>query len=274
MAQQVETRFQHLLVETSPEGVRTLTLNRPERLNAVNVALSEELPRAVEEAESDDAVRALVITGAGKGFCAGLDLSPENIGATMATLVAGRQARLDDLGWVGRWVLALANCNVPVIAAINGPAAGAGLGLALAADIRLMSASASITTGFIRRGLSPDTGVSYFLPRLIGASRAADLILTGRNVTAEEAERIGLVSRVFPADGFTQAIAQYAAQIAGGPPVALTFSKRLLRASLDRDLGTQLRAELQSIRTCFATQDVGEALAAFNEKRPPRFTGE
>src|SRR5262245_25904813 len=110
MAQQVETRYQHLLVETTPEGVRTLTLNRPERLNAVNVALSEELPRAVAEAASDDAVRVLVLTGAGKGFCAGLDLSPENIGATMETLVAGRHARLDDLGWVGRWVLAVASC--------------------------------------------------------------------------------------------------------------------------------------------------------------------
>jgi 2-(1,2-epoxy-1,2-dihydrophenyl)acetyl-CoA isomerase len=274
MAQQVETRYQHILVETTPEGVRTLTLNRPERLNAVNVALSEELPSAVAEAANDDAVRVLVLTGAGKGFCAGLDLSPENIGATMATLVAGRQARLDDLGWVGRWVLAVASCNVPVIAAINGPAAGAGLGLALAADIRLMSAGATVTTGYIRRALCPDAGVTYHLPRLIGASRAADLILTGRDISAEEAERIGLVSRVFPAEGFGQAVAAYAAQIASGPPVALALSKRLLRASPESDLVPQLRAELQSIRTCFATNDVGEALAAFQAKRPPRFTGE
>src|SRR6478672_5941478 len=113
MAQQVETRYEHLLVETTPDGVRTITLNRPARLNAVNVALSEELPRAVEEAGSDEAVRALVLTGAGRGFCAGLDLGPENIAATMSTLVAGRKARLDDLGWVGHWVLALTGCNVP-----------------------------------------------------------------------------------------------------------------------------------------------------------------
>jgi 2-(1,2-epoxy-1,2-dihydrophenyl)acetyl-CoA isomerase len=191
----------------------------------------------------------------------------------MAALNESRQARLDDLGWVGRWVLAVTRCTVPVIAAINGPAAGAGLGLALAADIRLMSDAATVTTGYVRRGLCPDAGVTYMLPRLVGAARAGDLILTARDLDAAEAERIGLVSQVLPAEGFAAAVADYAARLAAGPPVALALAKRLLVASPDTDLVAQLRDEVHCIRVCFATQDVPEAMAAFREKRAPRFTG-
>ena len=266
--------YEHILVETTPEGVRTLVLNRPERLNAVNVALSAELPHAVAEAGADDAVRVLVLTGAGRAFCAGLDLDPANLGRWLEQQAAGRTARLDELEWVGRWVLALVNCPKPVVAAINGPAAGAGLGLALAADIRLMSAVAVVTTGYARRGLSPDAGVSYFLPRLVGMSRAADLTLTARDLSAEGAERIGLVSQVLPAAGFAESVADYAARLAAGPPIALTLSKRLLVASPDSTLPDQLRRELGAIRTCFSTDDLQEALRAFAEKRPPRFTGQ
>jgi 2-(1,2-epoxy-1,2-dihydrophenyl)acetyl-CoA isomerase len=265
--------YRHILVETTPEGVRTLTLNRPDRLNAVNVALSEELPPAMAEAAADDAVRVVVITGAGRGFCAGLDLDPANIGAWMARQAESRSARLDELEWVGRWVLSLVECQKPVIAAINGPAAGAGLGLALAADIRLMSAAATVTTGYVRRGLCPDAGVSYFLPRIVGLSRAADLVLTARDVPAEEAERIGLVSRVLPVEGFRAAVAEYAAGLAVGAPVALALSKRLVATSLDAELDDQLRKEYASIRMCFTTEDVQEALRAFGEKRAPRFVG-
>jgi 2-(1,2-epoxy-1,2-dihydrophenyl)acetyl-CoA isomerase len=265
--------YQHILVETTPDGVRTLTLNRPERLNAVNVVLADELPRAVAEAGADDAVRVLVITGAGRAFCAGLDLDPANLGAWLNDQGATRAARLDDLEWVGRWALALVECPKPVIAALNGVATGAGLGLALAADIRLISAAATLNTGYARRGLSPDAGVSYFLPRLVGLSRAADLVFTARDVAAEEAERIGLVSRVLPAEDFAAQVADYAAGLAAGPPLALTLSKRLLASSTDTALVPQLKRELSAIRTCFTTDDLQEALHAFAEKRPPRFTG-
>jgi 2-(1,2-epoxy-1,2-dihydrophenyl)acetyl-CoA isomerase len=169
--------------------------------------------------------------------------------------------------------LAIVNCDKPVIAAINGAAAGAGLGLALAADIRLLNVEAVVTTGYLRRGLAPDAGVSYFLPRLIGTSRANELILTARNINSEEAERIGLVSRVLPAEGFQEAVANYAAELAAGPPVALTLTKRLLVASPDTDLHTQLRSELAAIEKCFATEDVNEAMRAFSEKRKPNFKG-
>lgn len=265
--------YRHLLVETTPQGVRTITLNRPEKLNAINHRLSNELPAAIEQASHDDSVRLLVITGAGRGFCAGLDLDPTALAEHRAAGNESRAERLDDLGWVGRMALALVNNDKPVIAAINGPAAGAGLGLALGADIRLVSAKAVVTTGYIRRGLAPDAGVSYFLPRLVGLSRATELILTARDINAEEAERIGLASKILPAENFAGEVAEYAAQLAYGPPVALTLTKRLLAASLDRDLPTQLKSEYAAILKCFQTEDVGEAMRAFLEKRPPNFKG-
>ena len=265
--------FTHLQIETTSQGVRTITLNRPEKLNAINDRLSNEIPAALEAASHDDAVRVIVVTGAGRGFCAGLDLDPAALAEHQAALNNSRTERLDELGWVGRMALALVNSDKPVIAAINGPAAGAGLGLALGADIRLISEKAVVTTGYIRRGLAPDAGVSYFLPRLVGLSRATELILTARDIAADEAERIGLVSKVLPAENFAAAVAAYAAQLAGGPPIALTLTRRLLAASLDRDLPTQLKSEYAAIMKCFGTADVAEAMRAFLEKRLPEFKG-
>lgn len=264
--------FTTLVVDTTPEGVRTVTLDRPERLNAANPALAEELPAAIAEAARDDQVRVVVLTGAGRGFCAGLDLNePAGVGAIMG---AGTRAeRLDPYAWVGRWVQAVVGCEKPVIAAVNGPAAGAGFGLALACDVRLVAAGAVMTAGYVRRGLSPDAGVTYFLPRLVGHGRALDIALTGRDVGSEEAERIGLATRVLPADAFATGVADYARRLAAGPPVALALTKRLLAQSFDRTLDAQLRDELAHIKTAFATADVREAVAAFKEKRPPAFRG-
>jgi 2-(1,2-epoxy-1,2-dihydrophenyl)acetyl-CoA isomerase len=269
----MDSRYEHLLIETTAAGVRTITLNRPEKLNAVNLQLADELPRAVAEASSDDDVRVVVITGAGRGFCAGLELHPANVQAMTELRRSSRHERLDDLHWVGRWALSIVNCDKPVLAAINGPAVGAGCGLTLAADIRLMSEAATISAGYARIGLSPDAGVSYFLPRLVGLSRATELILTARDIKADEAERIGLVSRVLTAETFAEQVAAYAEQLAAGPPIALTLTKRLLRDTLDTDLLTQLRRELASIQQCFTTADVAEAMRAFAEKRRPTFTG-
>lgn len=259
--------FAHLLVATSPSGVRTITLNRPDRLNAVNPLLASELPQAVHEAAHDDAVRVVVITGAGRGFCAGLDLADPNPPS------GTRADRLDPYYWVGRWVQAITQCEKPVIAAINGAAAGAGFGLALCCDLRVVQHGAVCTAGYVRRGLSPDAGVTWFLPRLIGQARATDIILTGRDVSADEAERIGLVHAAWPAELFAERVAAYADQLAGGPPLAYALSKRLLLASADASLDQQLRDELTHIKTCFASADVREAMAAFKEKRPPVFRG-
>jgi 2-(1,2-epoxy-1,2-dihydrophenyl)acetyl-CoA isomerase len=260
--------FDHLLVSTSDAGVRTITLNRPERLNAVNPRLAEELPIAIDEAAADDAVRVVVLTGAGRGFCSGLDLSqpprlPEG----------GLRARLDPLAWIGRWVATAVRCEKPLIAAINGAAAGAGFGLALAADVRLLARGARVTAGYVRRGLSPDAGVSYFLPRLVGVSRAMEILLTGRDVDADEAERIGLVAAVYDDASFAERATAFAERLAAGPPIAFALTKRLVASSFDTSLEDHLARELASIKACFASADVAEAIRAFGEKRAPVFRG-
>ena len=257
------------ILVTSDGGVRTITLNRPERLNAIDPDLADALPHAVDEASRADDVRVLVITGAGRGFCSGLDISsPPRLPEST------RAERLDPLAWVGRWVIALAACEKPVIAAVNGVAAGAGFGLALAADIRVIASSARLTAGYVRRALSPDTGVSYLLPRLVGASRATEILFTGRDLDAAEAERIGLAAVVIPDESFAEQVRAYATRLAAGPPIAFALTKRLLASSLDAPLEGQLERELAYIKTCFASRDAAEALRAFSEKRTPIFSGE
>jgi 2-(1,2-epoxy-1,2-dihydrophenyl)acetyl-CoA isomerase len=258
----------HLRIETSEQGVRTITLDRAEKLNAVNSALASALASALEEAALEDAVRVVVITGAGRAFCAGLDISapPEIPTATLAD-------RLDPYAWVGRWVQRVVACEKPVIAAVNGPAAGAGFGLALACDVRIVAASATMTAGYVRRGLSPDAGVSWFLPRHVGLARAADILLTGRDVGAEEAERIGLAAMVVPDEGFAPAVSSYATRLAAGAPVAHALTKRLLLHALEQPLEAHLREELVHIKYSFTTKDVAEAMTAFREKRMPTFRG-
>lgn len=262
------TNYQCLLIDTTPEGVRTITINRPERLNAVNADLAAELPAAVTEAGADDAVRVVVITGAGRGFCVGLDLSE-----APALDQSSRHARLDPDLWVGRWVHAITRCEKPVVAAVNGPAAGAGFGLALCCDFRLVSASAKLTAGYIRRGLSPDAGVTWWLPRLVGHTRAMDIIMTGRDVSSAEAMQIGLATQVIPDEAFAATTQALALQLAAGPPLAMALTKRLMIESASTSLETQLRNEVAHIKTCFQTADVADAIVAFREKRMPRFTG-
>ncbi|MDW7674258.1 MAG: enoyl-CoA hydratase/isomerase family protein [Bacillota bacterium] len=261
-----------LLIDTQ-SGIRTLTLNNPERLNAINDDLSSQLEQALKEASADDEVRVIVITGKGRGFCAGLDLS--DFAAKHNKMASRtRYERLDDLGWVGRQALGIVGCDKPVIAAINGIAAGAGLALALACDLRFMAASARVTAGYIRRGLSPDAGMTYFLPRLVGQTRATELILTGRDITPAEAEKIGLVNAVYSDEEFEQRVMEFAAELAGGPPIAMTFSKRLLVGSQDSDLTAILKQELSLIKACFETKDVMEGIQSFVEKRKPNFRGQ
>jgi 2-(1,2-epoxy-1,2-dihydrophenyl)acetyl-CoA isomerase len=261
--------YTHLRIETSTDGVRTIILDRPEKLNAVNDALASSFSSAVADAAAEDVVRVVVITGAGRAFCAGLDLSePPTLPSST------RVERLDPYAWVGSWVHGVVRCEKPVIAAVNGAAAGAGFGLALACDLRIVAASARMTAGYARRGLSPDAGVSHFLPRHVGLARAADILLTGRDVESEEAARIGLATEVVADHAFVDRVRSYAAQLAQGAPIAHALTKRLLVRSLDTELDVALRDELVSIKQCFATRDVSEAIAAFREKRRPHFTGE
>ncbi len=251
-------------------GVAWITLNRPERLNAFAGTMRDDLHDAIAHAAGDPEVRVLVITGAGRAFGTGADL--EVTGDLVGRGDTEAFERLVEAGM--RAVLRLRAVRQPVIAAVNGAAAGAGASLALACDIRIASDRASFGLTFNRIGLHPDWGGSYFLPRLVGAGRAAELILSARMVPADEALRIGLFERVIPADRFEDEVRAFAAELAAKPPRALAAAKRTLARSLDASLDDILAAERTEQMACFRSADAREGIAAFNEKRTPAFRGE
>jgi 2-(1,2-epoxy-1,2-dihydrophenyl)acetyl-CoA isomerase len=252
------------------DGVARITLDRPEALNAFADDMREQLVAALDAVAADPGARVLVITGAGRAFCAGGDVRH------MAGL-AGRGAgfeELEPLLELGRAIVSrVAALPFPTLAAVNGAAAGAGLNLALACDLRLASAEASFGETFVRIGLHPDWGGTYHLPRIVGASKALELCWTGDMIGAEEALRIGLVDRVFAADRFEAEVAAFAARLAAAPQASVRAAKRTLRASAARDLGACLDAEAAAQAECLATPDVSEGLRAFVEKRAARFGG-
>ena len=259
-----------LLVEKT-DHVAVLTLNRPQKLNALNRDLRDAMQDAVASVKTDDGVRAVIFTGAGRGFCSGADLTG---GGGGVSLPPTQSDHLDDLGWVGRQALAVYGLDKPVIGAVNGVAAGAGMSLALACDMRVGSEKAQFKTVFIERNLSPDSGMSFFLPRIVGYSRAADLIYTSRAVEADEAHRIGLLDRLVDHDDLLEHAVELALQTAAWPPLALRVSKRVLQHNVECDLDAALRYELTSLSYGNrAVNDRKESLAAFREKRKPRFTG-
>ena len=259
-----------LLVERTGH-VAVLTLNRPRKLNALNAELRAAMLDAIASVQTDDDARAVIFTGAGRGFCSGADLTG---GASGRVVPPTQNDHLDDLGWVGRQALAVYRLDKPVIAAVNGVAAGAGMSLALACDMRVGSANARFKTVFIERNLSPDSGMSFFLPRIVGYSRAADLIYTSRTADAEEAHRIGLLDRLVDHDDLLESAVELASGMADWPPLALRVSKRVLQQNVECDLDTALRYELTSLSYGNrAVNDRKESLAAFREKRKPKFTG-
>lgn len=258
-----------LLVEKT-EHVAVLTLNRPHKLNALNGELRDAMLDAVAAAQADDGVRAVIFTGAGRGFCSGADLT----GGGQAAKPPSQNDRLDDFGWVGRQALAVHRLDKPVIAAVNGVAAGAGMSLTLACDVRVGSEKSRFKTVFIERNLSPDSGMSFFLPRIVGYSRAADLIYTSRVVDADEAYRLGLIDRLVAHDDLLESALALAAQMTGWPPLALRMSKRVLQHNVECDLEAAVRFELTSLAFGNrAGNDREESIAAFREKRKPKYTG-
>jgi 2-(1,2-epoxy-1,2-dihydrophenyl)acetyl-CoA isomerase len=269
--------YEAILYETRGP-VAIITLNKPERLNAIGGAVREEVHAAVEAAHHDDAVRAAIITGAGRGFCSGADLS----GA--ATRAAGggggipsptsQGERMDEMGWVGRWAKRFAHFDKPLIAAVNGVAAGAGMSMALACDVRVGSTNARFKTVFVERNLSPDSGMSYFLPRIVGYSRAADLVFSSRAVGAEEAYRIGLLDRLVEPEALIDEAVKLGEEMAQWPPLAIRMAKRVLQHNQDAELDDALRYE--SVALGFArraTNDTRESIASFAEKRKGVYTG-
>jgi 2-(1,2-epoxy-1,2-dihydrophenyl)acetyl-CoA isomerase len=252
-------------VETSREGgVLTITLNRPDVLNAFNAVMHRGLAAALKEARASE-IRAVVLTGAGRGFCVGQDLSefreaPGDIGARL------REGYHPN-------VLAIRALEKPVIAAVNGAAAGAGLSFACACDVRIASDSASFVPAFINLGLVPDSGGSYFVTRILGPARAFEWFATGRRLTAAEAHAWGLVSEVAEADAFAARVAAFAADFAAMPTRGIGMTKRLVDQALTARLEEQLEreADLQSAAT--QTEDFREGVAAFLEKRAAEFRG-
>jgi 2-(1,2-epoxy-1,2-dihydrophenyl)acetyl-CoA isomerase len=260
-----------LLIERR-EKVAALTLNRPERLNALSGDLVDAIVQTCQELRNDDDVWAVIITGAGRGFSSGADLRG---GRQSDESQMSRQERLDVYGWVGRLAMAIyRTLDKPIIAAVNGVAAGAGMSVSLACDMRIGTPNTRFKTVFIERSLSPDTGMSFFLPRIVGFSRACDLVFTSRYVEAEEAYRIGLLDRLVPVDKLMDEAFAVANQIATWPPVAMQSARRVLQKSGDATLEEQLQNEWHGLSLARrAPHDVQESRDSFLEKRPPRFTG-
>jgi len=247
-------------------GVRTLTLDRPEALNALDRELKEVLLAAIRGAARDAHVRAVVLTGAGRAFCAGQDLRERE--GSPASLAEELQERYIPL------VLALRRLEKPIIAAVNGVAAGAGLSLALACDLRVMAEGATLVAAFGRIGLVPDSGMSWFLPRLVGPARAAEMLMLSDPIDAARAERIGLADRVVPAGAAVTEAQALAARLADGAPLAQALTRRALAYAQEHDLEATLEFETQLQDVAGRSADHAEGLRAFVEKRPPRFTGE
>ncbi|MGH3110366.1 MAG: enoyl-CoA hydratase-related protein [Gaiellaceae bacterium] len=253
-------------VLTAREGaVLTITLNRPEVFNAFNRALHAALAEALEEAADPD-VRAVVITGAGRGFCSGQDLKefsdlPEG----------GIRAALEETYHPN--IRAIRGLEKPVLAAINGPAAGAGLSLAAACDVRIASDAASFVPGFIGIGLVPDSGGSWFLHRLLGFARAFAWMVSNRRLSAEEALGWGLVSEVVPAEGFEARVADLAAWYAALPTRGVAMTKQLFEHAYDAALEEQLELEAALQQAATGTEDFAEGVQAFLDKRQPEFRG-
>lgn len=251
----------HLRLEAQ---VLTVSLNRPQVLNALSPLLLEELQRAFSVEAADPEVRAVLLTGAGRGFCSGADLSETD-------LEGGAEAVVERL--YNPVVRALVGLDKPLIAAVNGVAAGAGMSLALTCDLRLLSENAVFALGFSRIGLVMDASCSYFLPRLVGAARTLELAYSGRKLTADEALRLGLGEQLLPAEGFAEAAYAYAQTLASGPTRSFALIKQQVRASAHNDLGAQLALEAALQGEASRTADFSEGVRAFAEKRPPAFEG-
>ena len=251
-------------------AVAWITLNRPDRLNALAADMRAELHRALLDAIRGPESRAIVITGTGRAFCAGADID------AMRQLLEDRDEEqfraLIEAG--SRVVREIYASPKPVIAAVNGVAAGAGASLALACDIRIASASASIGLTFTRVGLHPDWGATFFLPQIVGRGRAAELIFSGRILDAAEAERVGIFEQVVADEQFPETVTRTAHAFANGPPLALAAAKANLQCAFERPLDECTEAETTAQLRCFASGDAREGVAAFRETRSPRFTGE
>jgi enoyl-CoA hydratase/carnithine racemase len=259
--------YQDLLVETA-DGVCTVTLNRPERLNAISGPMLAGFSRALAEADRDPAVRVIVVTGAGRGFCAGLDLKDFAAGQGPGSGNGSSRFNLQDAPPV-----VLHRTDKPVICALNGAAAGYGMDLALGCDIRIASDQGRLAAVAVRRNVLPESGGTWLLPRLIGWARAAEVAFRGRVLEAEECLRLGLVNTVVPHERLMEETGAWAAEIASCAPAAIQATKRMMRLGLEESFEANVHHVYLQLLPLFRSEDFREGLAAFSERRQPAFTG-
>lgn len=262
--------YETMLIELDGP-LATLKFNRPDRMNAMNTAMAQEMPEAMTSLIDDENVRAILITGEGKGFCAGADLQAMHEGQS------GKGPPLEGGANLRRYVnpvlLKMARAPKPIIAAVNGPAAGVGCGIALGSDIVLAGRSAAFIQAFSRIGAVPDGGSSWVLPRLVGYARATAMMMTGEPVSAEDAAQWGMIHQVLDDDALMPAARKLAMRMANGPTKAYATTKEMLVASAGNAFDTQLALESECQDIAFGTQDFLEGVSAFVEKRPARFSG-
>ncbi|MBA2525462.1 MAG: enoyl-CoA hydratase/isomerase family protein [Pyrinomonadaceae bacterium] len=261
--------YEHIDV-TEDSGIATITLNRPEKLNAFIGHMRRDLAEALEATGSDRAIRVVVVTGAGRAFCAGGDVS------FMADLIERQDteefSRL--LGAARRVVTAIRQMNKPVIGAVNGPASGAGCNLALACDLRIASTEATFSQSFVKLGLHPDWGGTYFLPHLVTPNRACEMFFLGDVMDAEEALRLGIVNRVAAPEDLVPAVRELAERLRDAPPISIAAAKQAVYLSQSAELEEMLRYETEAQLRCFESEDGREGIRAFLGKRSPRFSGQ
>jgi enoyl-CoA hydratase/carnithine racemase len=260
--------YEHIQIAEAG-GILTITLNRPDRLNAFIGHMRRDLAETLEHAGSDRNVRVVIITGAGRAFCAGGDI------AFMAELMQRRDSEEFSriLGAGRRVILAIRQITKPVIASINGPASGAGFNLALACDLRIAANTATFSQSFAKVGLHPDWGGTYFLPRLVAPNKACEMFFLGETIDAAEAARLGIINRVVAPEELESATMQLAERLRAAPPIALAAAKHAVYMSQAADLEEMLRYETEAQLRCFDSEDANEGIHAFLEKRDPRFTG-
>ena len=262
--------FQHLRLDIS-DRIGTITLDRPEKLNALSRDLHNEMVAAATQLQADDDVRVVIVTGAGRGFCSGADLTARPKDDAPDT----QNYRMDEFGWVGHQALAFGHLDKPTIAAVNGVAAGAGMSLALSCDLRVGSEKSRFKVVFLERSLSPDAGMTWFLPRVVGYPKAVELVQTSRFVESDEALQIGLINQRVAHEELMTSARALAREIAFWPPLASRAAKRVMQRNLNATLEEALRNEITAISHATRSEhDVREAQASFIEKRPPIFTGE
>ena len=260
--------YEHIQVAEA-DGIMTITLCRPDRLNAFVGHMRRDLAEALEDAGSNRNVRVVIVTGAGRAFCAGGDIG------FMAELMQRRDSEEFSriLGAGRRVILAIRQMTKPVIASINGPASGAGCNLALACDLRIASNTATFSQSFAKVGLHPDWGGTYFLPRLVTPNKACELFFLGESIDAEEALRLGIVNQVVAPEDLETVTLQLAERLRAAPPIALAAAKHAVYMSQAAEIEEMLRYETEAQLRCFDSDDAHEGVHAFLEKREPRFTG-